>query len=67
MKKLWFSFYHGVHTHNRIEFIVASFNLNTRKALHVITIYNPPTKRLDEFFHTLDKFVSMLHVLAQEL
>lgn len=29
-------FDHEVYTHNSIEFIVASFNLHIRKALHVI-------------------------------
>jgi hypothetical protein len=36
--------HHEIFTHDNVPMIVTSFNLNTRKTLHVVAIYTNPVQ-----------------------
>ncbi len=42
----------------RSKFIVASFNTNTRRAVHIIVVYKPPSLSLTFFLSTLQELIS---------
>jgi hypothetical protein len=46
----------------RAEYIVATFNENTRKVIHVIAIYKPSTLSLSMFIIHLQKFLDLLPI-----
>ncbi len=48
---------HYVHTKykkNCIEIIVTTFNINTRRTIHVVAIYKPMTTHIQSFFQLLE-------------
>ncbi len=53
---------HETFTSLRVEYIVATFNANTRKAIHIITIYRPSTLSLLMFIIHLQKFLDLLQI-----
>jgi hypothetical protein len=40
---------HETFTYLKVEYIAATFNANTKKAIHIITIYKPSTLSLSMF------------------
>jgi hypothetical protein len=45
-------------TNSRAEFIVATFNKNNHRAIHIIAIYKPPFLSLMTFLSTIQKLIS---------
>jgi hypothetical protein len=43
-----------------VEFIIATFNVNTRRAIHVIAIYIPSTLLLPTFINRLQKLLDVM-------
>jgi hypothetical protein len=43
-----------------IEFIIATFNANTRQAIHVIAIYKPSTLLFSTFINQLQKLLDVM-------
>jgi hypothetical protein len=44
------------------KYIVATFNANTRKAIHIITIYKPSTLSLSMFIIHFQKFLDLMPI-----
>jgi hypothetical protein len=51
---------HKTFTSLGIEYIATTFNANTRKAIHIITIYKPSTLSLLMFITHLPKFLDVM-------
>jgi hypothetical protein len=45
-----------------VEYIAATFNANTRKAIHIIAIYIPSTLSLSMFIIHLQKFLDLMPI-----
>jgi hypothetical protein len=45
-------------THFGAKFIVATFNKNTHRAIHIIVVYKPPSLSLTTFCSTFQKLIS---------
>jgi exonuclease III len=45
-------------TMSRSKFLATSFNTNTCRAIHIITIYKPPSLSLTNFLFTLQELIS---------
>jgi len=43
-----------------VEFIIAIFNTNIRKSIHIITIYKPSTLLLSRFINQLQKLLNLM-------
>lgn len=47
----------NIETYNGSEFIVASFNLGTRNAIHVVTVYRSHSTKLKKFLEILQQLI----------
>jgi hypothetical protein len=47
-----------------VKYIVATFNANTRKAIHIITIYRPSTLSLSMSIIHLQFFLDLMPILC---
>ncbi len=45
-----------------VEYIAATFNANTRKAIHIVAIYKPSTLSLSMFILHLQKFFDLMPI-----
>ena len=52
--------FHETHSTLGAEFIVASFNTNTRKSIHIIALYRPSTLPVTTFLNHLRHFLSTI-------
>jgi len=46
------------------KYIVATFNANTRKAIHIIVVYGPSTLSLSIFIIHLQKFLDLMPIFC---
>jgi hypothetical protein len=53
---------HETFTSLGVEYIVATFNANTRKVIHIITMYKPSTLSLSMFIIHLQKFLDLMPI-----
>ncbi len=53
---------HETFTLLEAEYIAATFDANTRKAIHIITIYKPSTLSLSMFIIHLQKFLNLMPI-----
>ncbi len=53
---------HKTFTSLRVEYIAATFNVNTRMIIHIITIYKPSTLSLSVFKIHLQKFLDVMPI-----
>jgi hypothetical protein len=53
---------HETFTYLGAEYIATTFNANTRKAIHIITIYKPSTLSLSMFIIHLQKFLNLMPI-----
>jgi hypothetical protein len=55
---------HETFTSLRAKYIVATFNANTRKAIHIIAIYKPSTSSLSMFIIHLQFFLDLMPIFC---
>jgi hypothetical protein len=58
---------HETLTSLRIEYIVATFNANTRKVIHILTICRPSILSLSMFIIHLQKFLDLMPICCSTI
>jgi hypothetical protein len=53
---------HETFTSLKVEYIVATFNANIRKVIHIIAIYRPSTLSLSMFIIHLQNFLDLMPI-----